>query len=128
MKTIVLTIVSGLGLAFVLGITGCERGDDSADLGPTVMPTPGAWAGKDISFTVNQESTGITQLRWVLRTPSHVKTQSITGSFDIKDGKFFIDFSPIQNARLSGTFHDSNRATTTYYQPPYTQTYTATPE
>lgn len=130
MKTRLLMVLFALGLVSVMSITGCERKDDgdTGEAGTGVVPTPGKWTGRDISFTVNAGSTAITQIHWVFRTPAFTETHDMKGSFAIENGTFgHKDYSGNTSATLSGTFDHPRHATIRYGKSGYSQTYTATP-
>lgn len=127
MKTRLVVVMFALGLASLLSVTGCERSDDE-DSGTEVVPTPGNWKGRDISFTVNAGSTAITQLHWVFRTPAYTETHDMKSSLAIENGTFGYNvYAGNTREALSATFDNPSHATIRYGKSGYSQTYTATP-
>lgn len=126
---------------------GC--GDDDGNGSPTtptvtgVIPTPGAWAGQGISFTVNPDAASISNVSVTYDgrasgtrcSFSYETTVNLSTSSAITNGTFTLSTS---NETITGTFTDPNTATVQVSWSRYnsvcdatasgSRTYTATPQ
>lgn len=121
-------------VSMLLVFVGCEDdgGGGQSAAAPSIVPAAGAWAGTEISFVVNGDSTAVTELHYVFHATGFDMTSDITGTIAIIDGAFsFTDRNPNGTQNIfTVTFTDSTHATGIYRylagQPQEeSQTYTA---
>lgn len=130
MKNIIL-LLTVFSLTLML-TGGCDSGDDGGEVKPGVAkPVPGEWAGTDISFTVNGDSTAITEIKWVFQTSFFTERQEAKGVFEIVDGAFSLSaYSPHADDNLcflTGNFDGAEYANIEYRTGKYSRSYTAAP-